>query len=183
MSQAEKTQLRYAFIMANTTNAQGDFIRTQDGAANQMRIFGEGVKELTTEFGQLLLPAFTKIVTAANLIIDKFIALDTTTKKTILIVAGLAAAIGPVILALGTLITIAPALGTAFTVMTGPVGAVVAALAAVALVIVNNWKPIKKAVNQVINYFIDLYNESLGFRMIIETIGVAFKLAFIRVKM
>ena len=183
MSQAEKTQLRYAFIMANTTNAQGDFINTQDVAANQMRIFGEGVKELTTEFGQLLLPAFTKIVTAANLIIDKFIALDDTTKKTILIVAGLAAAIGPVLLALGTLITLAPALGTAFTVMTGPVGAVVAALAAVAYVIVNNWKPIKKAVNQVINYFIDLYNESLGFRIIIETIGVAFELAFIRVKM
>ena len=183
MNQAEKTQLRYAFIMANTTNAQGDFINTQDGAANQMRIFGEGVKELTTEFGQLLLPAFTKIVTAANLIIDKFIALDDTTKKTILIVAGLAAAIGPVLLALGTLITLAPALGTAFTVMTGPVGAVVAALAAVAYVIVNNWKPIKKAVNQVINYFIDLYNESLGFRIIIETIGIAFQLAFIRVKM
>mgnify|MGYP003645648525 FL=1 len=183
MTQAEKTQLRYAFIMANTTNAQGDFIRTQDGAANQMRIFGEGVKELTTEFGQLLLPAFTKIVTAANKIIDKFIALDSTTKKTILIVAGLVAAIGPVILALGTLITLAPALGTAFTVMTGPVGAVVAALAAVAYVIVNNWKPIKKAVNQVINYFIDLYNESLGFRIIIETIGIAFQLAFIRVKM
>mgnify|MGYP003633148847 FL=1 len=183
MSQAEKTQLRYAFIMANTTNAQGDFIRTQDGAANQMRIFGEGVKELTTEFGQLLLPAFTKIVTAANLIIDKFIALDDTTKKTILIVAGLAAAIGPVLLALGTLITLAPALGTAFTVMTGPVGAVVAALAAVAYVIVNNWKPIKKAVNQVINYFIDLYNESLGFRIIIETIGIAFKLAFIQAKL
>ena len=183
MTQAEKTQLRYAFIMANTTNAQGDFIRTQDGAANQMRIFGEGVKELTTEFGQLLLPAFTKIVTAANKIIDKFIALDSTTKKTILIVAGLVAAIGPVILARGTLITLAPALGTAFTVMTGPVGAVVAALAAVAYVIVNNWKPIKKAVNQVINYFIDLYNESLGFRIIIETIGIAFQLAFIRVKM
>tara|TARA_R110000824_G_scaffold143198_1_gene310717 strand:- start:2551 stop:4968 length:2418 start_codon:yes stop_codon:yes gene_type:complete len=183
MSQAEKTQLRYAFIMANTTNAQGDFIRTQDGAANQMRIFGEGVKELTTEFGQLLLPAFTKIVTAANKIIDKFIALDSTTKKTILIVAGLAAAIGPVLLALGTLITLAPALGTAFTVMTGPVGAVVAALAAVAYVIVNNWKPIKKAVNQVINYFIDLYNESLGFRIIIETIGIAFKLAFIQAKL
>ena len=183
MSQAEKTQLRYAFIMANTTNAQGDFIRTQDGAANQMRIFGEGVKELTTEFGQLLLPAFTKIVTAANKIIDKFIALDDTTKKTILIVAGLAAAIGPVLLALGTLITLAPALGTAFTVMTGPVGAVVAALAAVAYVIVNNWKPIKKAVNQVINYFIDLYNESLGFRIIIETIGIAFKLAFIQAKL
>ena len=182
MSQAEKTQLRYAFIMANTTNAQGDFIRTQAGAANQMRIFGEGVKELTTEFGQLLLPAFTKIVTKANLIIDKFIALDSTTKKTILIVAGLAAAIGPLLLAFGTLITIAPALGTAFTVMTGPVGAVVAALAAVAYVIATNWKPIKKTVLDVANYFIDLYNEAYGFRVLIESVSAVFKLSVLKIK-
>jgi hypothetical protein len=81
MTQAEKTQLRYAFIMANTTNAQGDFIRTQDGAANQMRIFSQGLKELATEFGQILLPAFTKIVSAANDMIDNFISLDDQTKK------------------------------------------------------------------------------------------------------
>jgi len=183
MTQAEKTQLRYAFIMANTTNAQGDFIRTQDGAANQMRIFGQGLKELSTEFGQILLPAFTKIVAKANELIDVFIGLDDKTKKTILIVAGLAAAIGPVLLALGTIITIAPAVGTALTVMSGPVGLIVAGLTAIAYVIATNWKPIKKAVLDVANYFIDLYNEAWGFRILVETIGGRFKLAFIAIKL
>lgn len=183
MTQAEKTQLRYAFIMANTTNAQGDFIRTQDGAANQMRIFSQGLKELATEFGQILLPAFTKIVTKANELINEFIALDDKTKKTILIVAGLAAAIGPVLLALGTIITIAPAVGTALTAMSGPVGLIVAGLTAIAYVIATNWKPIKKAVLDVANYFIDLYNESFAFRVLVEAISATFKIAFIRIKL
>ena len=183
MTQAEKTQLRYAFIMANTTNAQGDFARTQDGAANQMRIFSQGLKELATEFGQILLPAFTKIVSAANNMINKFIALDDSTKKTILIVAGLAAAIGPVLLALGTIITIAPAVGTALTAMSGPVGLIVAGLTAIAYVIATNWKPIKKAVLDVANYFIDLYNESFAFRVLVEAISATFKIAFIRIKL
>ena len=183
MTQAEKTQLRYAFIMANTTNAQGDFARTQDGAANQMRIFSQGLKELATEFGQILLPAFTKIVSAANNMINKFIALDDSTKKTILIVAGLAAAIGPVLLALGTIITIAPAVGTALTAMSGPVGLIVTGLTAVAYVIATNWKPIKKAVLDVANYFIDLYNESFAFRVLVEAISATFKIAFIRIKL
>ena len=182
MTQAEKTNLRYAFIMASTTNAQGDFERTQEGAANQMRIFSEGLKELATEFGKLLLPAFTKIVTAANDLIDEFIALDNSTKKTILIVGGLAAAVGPVLIAIGSLITIAPTLAKAFTIMTGPIGLIVAGLTAVAYVIVNNWKPIKKAILDVANYFIDLYNEAYGFRVLIESISAVFKLAVLKIK-
>jgi len=43
MDQASKVNLRYAYIMSNTTNAQGDFVRTGGGAANQMRIFTEYV--------------------------------------------------------------------------------------------------------------------------------------------
>ena len=182
MTQAEKTNLRYAFIMASTTNAQGDFARTQDGAANQMRIFSEGLKELSTEFGKLLLPAFTKIVTAANNLIDKFIALDDSTKKTILVVAGLAAAVGPVLIAIGSLITIAPTLAAAFTVMTGPIGLIVAGLTAVAYVIATNWKPIKKTILDVANYFIDLYNEAYGFRVLVESISAVFKLAVLKIK-
>lgn len=46
MTQAEKVQLRYQFVMSKTTNAQGDFARTSEGAANQMRIFQESMKEL-----------------------------------------------------------------------------------------------------------------------------------------
>ena len=103
MTQAQKVTLRYQYILSQTGNAQGDFKRTQEGAANQMRIFTEGLKELGVEFGQVLLPAFTKIVKFANNLIKKFKGLSDNTKKVIVVVALLVAAIGPVLIAIGTM--------------------------------------------------------------------------------
>jgi len=103
MTQAEKVNLRYQFILAQTGNAQGDFERTQEGAANQMRIFTEGLKQLGADIGEILLPAFTKIVKFANSLIKKFIGLDSTTKKIIVVASLLVAAIGPVLIAIGTM--------------------------------------------------------------------------------
>ena len=56
MSQAELVQLRYAYVLSQTSNAQGDFQRTSDSAANQSRTFKERIKELGTQFGEKLLP-------------------------------------------------------------------------------------------------------------------------------
>ena len=81
MTQAEKVALRYSFIMQSTANAQGDFGRTSGGAANQMRIFQESLKELSANFGQVILPVFTKIVSFANGLIKKFSELSPKTKK------------------------------------------------------------------------------------------------------
>ena len=178
MTQAEKVALRYRFIMESTTNAQGDFSRTSGGAANQMRIFQESMKQLAAKFGQLILPTFTKLVSFANNLIQKFSELSPTTKKVILIFAGVAAAIGPILLGLGTLLTMAPAIGAAFTIMTGPIGLVIAALTAVAVVIAKNWKPIKKAVIDVANYFIELYNKSALVQIGVNSLIMVFKNAF-----
>ena len=38
MSQAEKVALRYNYVMQATANAQGDFARTSNSWANQIRI-------------------------------------------------------------------------------------------------------------------------------------------------
>ena len=38
MSQAEKVQLRYNYVMSQTALAQGDFAKTSDSWANQTRI-------------------------------------------------------------------------------------------------------------------------------------------------
>tara|TARA_R110002153_G_C13318092_1_gene496851 strand:- start:1340 stop:3388 length:2049 start_codon:yes stop_codon:yes gene_type:complete len=103
MTQAEKVQLRYSYVMSKTKNAQGDFSRTSEGAANQMRIFQETMKELGATFGATILPAFTKLVKGANGILQKFNNLDDSTKKTIMIVSGLVAAIGPLLIVLGTM--------------------------------------------------------------------------------
>jgi len=101
MTQAEKVNLRYQYVMAKTVNAQGDFARTSDGAANQMRIFQESLKELGSTFGQIILPAFTKIVTKANQVLKSLKNLSPETQELIVIFASLAAGIPIVIYGLG----------------------------------------------------------------------------------
>lgn len=38
MDQAQQVAVRYQYVLANTQNAQGDFARTSDSTANQLRI-------------------------------------------------------------------------------------------------------------------------------------------------
>ena len=113
MSQAEKVQLRYRYVMEVTKNSQGDFTRTQGGAANQMRIFHESLKELGTSFGQILLPAFTSLVTKVNLLIQGFTSLNPQTQRIVVIIAGVAAAIGPLLIGLGAILKLIPLITTA----------------------------------------------------------------------
>ena len=122
MTQAQKVQLRYAYILEKTKNAQGDFARTSDGSANQMRIFSESVKELSVAFGEILLPYFTKAITYVNGVVKAFVNLSPATKKIIVVVAGLVAVIGPLLIGLGFLMTtIIPALVTGFGILSSAV--------------------------------------------------------------
>jgi hypothetical protein len=100
-TQAEKVQLRYSFVMAKSENAIGDFARTSDGAANQMRIFQESIKELGALFGEVILPLFIKVATKLNSILKGFKNLSPEGKKTIVVIAGIAAAIGPLLIVIG----------------------------------------------------------------------------------
>ena len=128
MTQAEKVQLRYNFVMAKTSNAQGDFARTSDGAANQMRIFQESMKELGATFGAVILPAFTKLVSFGNDVLKTLKNLDPVTKNVVVVFAALAASAGPLLYLAGTVI---PALAAAFAALTLSSGLIVVAIAAV----------------------------------------------------
>lgn len=105
MSQSQKVALRYQYILEKTKNSQGDFARTSDGAANQMRIFQESMKQLAASFGQVILPAFTKVVKKLNGFIQIIDSLSPAAKEVIVVISGIAAAIGPILLALPTLIS------------------------------------------------------------------------------
>jgi len=153
MTQAEKTTLRYQYVINSTGNAQGDFARTQGGAANQMRIFTESLKEIGANLGQILLPAFTKMVTKVNGLLKAFMGLDEGTKKTILIITGIVAAVGPFLMALGKLPGLLSLAAGGFKVLTAamianPILAVATAIAAVTLAIVK-YKKSQKEANQV----------------------------------
>ena len=98
---AEMVQLRYAYVLNATKNAQGDFARTSDGAANSMRAASEAVKELAADFGTLMAPYVAEVAQMLSELLKSFIALPTETKETILVVAGLVAAIGPLLIVIG----------------------------------------------------------------------------------
>ena len=66
MNQAEKVQLRYAYVMQQTALAQGDFARTSDGWANQTRILSEQWKEFMGIVGQALMQILLPAVRILN---------------------------------------------------------------------------------------------------------------------
>ncbi len=74
MTQAEKTMLRYQYVMANTGSAQGDFQRTAGTWANQVRILKMNLEELGSVVGGTLINAFKPLVTALNYVMGKLIA-------------------------------------------------------------------------------------------------------------
>lgn len=102
MSEMEKVQLRYNFVLDRTSRAQGDFARTSDSTANQTRMAKEQVKELAATFGENLLPLASDVLGFVNDLLEGFNSLDPAGQKTILTIAGIAAAAGPVIKLAGT---------------------------------------------------------------------------------
>ena len=105
MTEAEKVQLRYQYVLNATKNAQGDYARTADGTANSLRTMQESAKELGVVFGQELLPTITPIIQGATKMIKSFGDLDDETKQTAINIAGIAAAAGPALKIVGTATT------------------------------------------------------------------------------
>ena len=66
MSQAEKVQLRYNYVMQQTSLAQGDFARTSNGWANQTRMLSEKWKEFSTVIGGVLMNVLLPAVRTLN---------------------------------------------------------------------------------------------------------------------
>ena len=131
MSQAEKVQLRYNYILSVTKNAQGDFERTQGGAANQTRIFTESLKQVGQQLGAVILPLFTKVITAINEKIKAFGKLSEGTKTVIVVVAGLVAVIGQLLLGIGAILSAIPLIVAGFAVVSGAIIPILAGLALV----------------------------------------------------
>lgn len=69
LTQAEQVQLRYNYVLAQTTLAQGDFAKTSDGWANQNRILDETVKALSASIGEDLMDTLSPFLGIINEIV------------------------------------------------------------------------------------------------------------------
>lgn len=74
MSQAEKTMLRYQYVMAQTKLVSGDFAETANTWSNQVRILKQSFEALGGIIGGTLISAFKPFLSALNTVMQKVIA-------------------------------------------------------------------------------------------------------------
>ena len=132
----------------------------QDNLAGQVTILKSQLEELAISFGEILMPAIREIVAKIQGFIDKLNAMDPATKETIIKIALVAAALGPLLIVVGKTISTVGHLMTfvsniptmiagakaAFTALSGviggisaPVVAIIAAIAALVAAFVHLW--------------------------------------------
>ena len=139
---------------------------TAEMAEAMMGGFGGSIEKLksaidvaATSLGEALAPTISKVADAIQKAVDWFNSLSDEQQELIAKVGLVVAAIGPLLLVVGkvislagTIMTLAPAIGTAITVMTGPIGLVVAAIAAVIAIgvaLYKNWDTIKAKAQEI----------------------------------
>ena len=132
---------------ALTTEAEQRYETT----ASQLEILRNKLVDAGIELGDKLtpilrdsvIPLVETFIGHISGLIDWFSSLDPKWQQVILIAIGFAAALGPLLLIIGNIITVVgtitgalPILGAAFTALTGPIGLVIAAIAALIAIIV-----------------------------------------------
>lgn len=108
---------------------------------------------LMTSLGRLAAEFLQPVIDKVQGWVDKFNSLDDGTKKTIIKIAGIVAAVGPLLIiggklitGIGMLLTFAPMIGSAFL----PIVAVIGLIIAAGILLIKNWDKLKKGVKQLV---------------------------------
>ena len=146
--------------IANCDGKAGEMAETmQNNLEGQITILKSQLQELAISFGDILMPAIRQIVSWIQSFADKLNGMDEGTKKTIVTIGLIVAAIGPalivigkVISSVGTIMTLAPKISGAITTVKGalsglnlagllanPIGLVIAAIAALVAAFIYLW--------------------------------------------
>lgn len=144
-TEQEKVMARLNIIMAGTTAAQGDAIRSAGGFANQMKRLEANVDDAKVAIGEALLPAVTSLVNKAGDWVRVASTWIANNKPLVMLLAKIAvgvalagvaiAILGGALIGLGSLLSsltvIIPAVGMAFGALLSPFGLVVASVVAI----------------------------------------------------
>ena len=137
----------------------------QDNLEGQLTILKSQLQELAISFGEILMPAIRGIVSALQKVADWLNSLSEGTKKTIVTIALIVAAIGPVLIvvgkvisAIGTIMTWVPKIATAIKTVKTALTALHAVMLANPIVLII------AAIAALVAAFIYLWNNCEGFR-------------------
>ena len=155
----------------------------QDNLAGQITILKSQLEELAISIGEILMPYIRQIVGWIQGLVDWLNSLDEGTKKIIVTVALVAAALGPVLIvigkvvgAVGTVMTVVPQIASAISgVIAFVSGTVIPAISAVVAAI--GWVPL--AIAAVVAILVVLYNKCEWFREAVNAIWTQIKEFFV----
>lgn len=180
LSNLEKIQLRYTEVLRQTENAQGDYLNTSGGMANQLRTLQAEFQNIAVQIGNMLMPIALKFFSLIRDALGWWQGLSKNTKIFLSTITLLVAALGPAVALFGTLATVIGAI-------LSPVGLVVAGIvsivAAFAFVRENydafaerlgDWKWWKNALIQVMQWLVQFNPYSLlikGFNELRKLVG------------
>lgn len=147
-----------ALIMDNT--AKGSLARMKSAIESVFIVIGER-----------LAPVIRTVADFIAQLASGFRNMSPEVQKIVVVVGAFAAALGPLLLGLGVLsTTVLPALLTGFALLVSPIGLVVAGLTAIAVVIATNWDSVTRVVQNVVQYFKDLYDNVAIVRTVVDQV-------------
>ncbi len=123
--ETERQAKAYATLQlaqAQSKNAIGDYARTSDGFANQMRLLGSRLNDLAVSFGKILIPPAQKALKVIMRAVNFFQNLNERAKTIIVVFLGIAAVMGPLILLISTAVLGIGSLIGAFTGLAAALG-------------------------------------------------------------
>ena len=103
LDRVAKANLTFQLAAKQSSKAIGDYARTSGSFANQIRKLKADFTNLSVEIGTMLLPVAQKALAWVKNMVNKFRDLDVDSKKIILALGLLAAAMGPLLLMAGQL--------------------------------------------------------------------------------
>ena len=194
----------YTEILGNMEGAQGfvnnAFETTSETSAFKFNQALTDLKVAGIELGAQLLPIATKIAKFFSEAAKKFSSMSDSAKSSIVGVGIALTVLGPALMIIGTVITtlagLIPVISTIVSAITAaagyisaPVIAIIAAVGAVGIAIgavvgvlayniYKDWDKVKVQLANVVNWFINLYNESMLFRWVIESFKAKWKSFF-----
>lgn len=150
------------------TDALGKLSEVQaatGGLGNAFDNFRDSVKFSLVELGRAISESIdlegimNKLSGALQRVVDWFKALNPETQKTILIVAAIVAAIGPLLLIIGKMVQLIPVLTAAISFLVSPVGLVVAGIAALAAGFIyayNSSEKFRRVINGLVGVIVEM---------------------------
>ena len=150
------------------------------GLMGTFRRLKSQVEGVAIEIGARLSPYFEKLANIISNSLNYWQGLSNETKETAVKMALLAAATGPVLLGLSKVVGVFQLLTktimkTNFAKFFSPWRLALAGIAAAVYVIYKNWDIVKVALVYVTNYFIDMYNNNMLLRIVVQDIVTIFK--------